>query len=62
MNLLAGKKIPHFKVIPIIITQEVIDIVETLSNKDGIKSPLNFKDCKKGTIHNNDYENYYNDA
>ena len=55
MNLLAGKTISHCKVIPIIITQEVIDIVETLSNKYGIKSPLKFKYCNEGTIHKDDY-------
>ena len=62
MNLLTGKIISSCGVIPIPITQEVIDRVEAISKKVGIKYPLNFKDCKEVTIHNNDYENYYNNA
>ena len=43
MNLLTGNIISCRKVIPIPITQEVIDRVEALSNKYGIKSLLKFK-------------------
>ena len=57
MDVLTGKIINHHKVNIIKITQEVIDIVETLSKKDVIKSPLKSKDRKEGTIHEYDGEN-----
>ena len=60
MNLLTGYMISHCKVIPIPITQEVIDRVESQAKKYGIKSPLNFKDRKEGTICEHNDENYNN--
>ena len=38
------------KVTSILITQEVIDIVEDIAKKDSIKSSLKFKDRKEVTI------------
>ena len=59
MSLLTGKIIYHRRVVHIPITQEVIDRVKTLYNKEVIKSQLTFKDRKKGTIHEDDDENGY---
>ena len=56
-SLITVKMIYCCKVTLIPITQEVIDIVETLSKKDVIKSPLKSKDRKEGTIHEYDGEN-----
>ena len=47
MTLLTGKIISCCKVITIKITQEVIDIVEALSKKYGIKYLLKLKDHKE---------------
>ena len=57
LNLLTGKIIYRSKVIPIQITQKIIDRVEALSKKDGIISPLKFKLRNYGAIHKNDDEN-----
>ena len=57
MNLLTGKIVSHCKVIQITINKEVINIVEAISKKYGIKSPRKFKDCKEGTILKDDDEN-----
>ena len=57
MSLLTGKIIPCRKVITIPITQEFIAILEALANKDGIKYPLKFKDCKEGKICEDDDKN-----
>ena len=45
------------KVTPIPITQEVIDRVEDISNKYGIKPLMKFKDSKEGTVRKDDDEN-----
>ena len=50
MNLLTENIISHHKLIKTPITQDVIDRVEALTKKDGIKYPLNFKDYKYGTF------------
>ena len=57
MNLLTGKVISCQKVTPVPITQEVIDRVVAIAKKDGIKSPMNFNDCKEGTIRKDDDKN-----
>ena len=41
--LLTGRIISRHKVIPIPITQEFIDIVESQDKKDGTKFPLKYK-------------------
>ena len=56
MNLLTGQRMYPFKVIQITINQEVIDIFEAISKKDGIKYLLKLKYRKQGTIHEDDYE------
>ena len=48
MTLLTGKIISCCKVITIPITQEVIDTVEALSKKYGIRLALKFKVGKEG--------------
>ena len=50
INRLTGEVTSCCKVTPIPINQEVINRVETIFNKYGIKYPLKFKDCKEGTI------------
>ena len=62
MNLLTGKMISRCNVIPITITQEVIDRVEALAKTYGLKSLLKFKDRKEGTIREEDDENDDDDA
>ena len=62
MNLLTGKMISRCNVIPITITQEVIDRVESQANKYGIKSPLKLKYCKEVTIREYDNEHDDDDA
>ena len=48
MNVLTGKIINRHKVNIIKITQEVIDIIDELTKKNGIKSLLNSKYRKEG--------------
>ena len=57
MDLLTGKIISRCKVTPNTITQEVIDRVEALTKKDGIKSLLDFKYLKEVTIREDDDKN-----
>ena len=57
INLLTGKIISCFKVTLITITEEVIDRVKAITKRDGIKSPLMFKDHKEGNIREDDDEN-----
>ena len=57
MDLLTGKIISCRKVTPNPITQEVIDRVEDLAKKDGIKYLLNFKYRKEVTIREDDEKN-----
>ena len=59
---MTGNKIYRCKVIPIPITQQVIDRVEYPSKEDGIKSLLKFKDNKEETFIKDDDENDDNDA
>ena len=54
MYLLTRKIISHHNIIHLPITQEVIDVVEALFKKDGIKFPLTSKENKEG----GDFENY----
>ena len=54
MYLLTKKIISHHNIIHLPITQEVIDVVESLFKKDGIKFPLTSKENKEG----GDFENY----
>ena len=62
MTLLTGKIISLRKFIPIMITQKVIDRVEYLATKYGIKSPLKFKYSQEGGIIKNDDENNYDNG
>ena len=57
MNILTRNIRSCFKANPIPITQEVIGIVEFLTNKDGIKYLLKLKDHKEVTIREYDDEN-----
>ena len=56
-NLLTGKIISNRKVPPIPITKEVIDRVEAIAKKDGIKPLLKLKYLKEGTIHEDTEKN-----
>ena len=62
MNLLTGKVISRHRVNPVRITQEVINRVLALAKKDGIKSLMDFNDCKEGTIRKDDDKHDYNDG
>ena len=62
MNLLTGKIISCRNVDPFTITQEVVDGVEALAKKYGIKSLLKFKYCREVKICNYDDKNDNGDS
>ena len=57
MKLLTEKIISYHRVITIPIIQEVVDMVEALSNKFGSKCLLKLKYHREGTIRKDDGEN-----